>query len=442
MNKLDIIRLALKNVWRRKTRTILTVSGVVIGTVAIVVMMSIGIALNTNFENQAKSWGDLNVITVYRNYNGGSEGPGFDAKTVAEFEEIDHVQSVMPYKNEYLKLVSGKYVAGVSIQGIDPAKMSDFGFEAEQGRLLESTDKLTIVMGAEVPMQFYNPKKQSGGWGMGTAEALVDPMNDKFRLTFDTSYGEKNIYDDGTQKKAKIYKINVAGVLKNKQDGTGWYAYMDINELINLKKEYYKMTDQKINNDEFNSYDQIAVRDSDTKYVSEIQEQIDALGYQTNSMMQYVEMQQEQASMIQMILGGIGAISLLVAAIGITNTMIMSIYERTREIGIMKVIGCKVSDIRSTFLLEAGMIGFLGGTVGIALSYGLGAVMNKFGTQIGSALGMSIGSMGDTQTYISIIPFWLALAAVAFAIVIGLVAGFYPALRATRLSALDAIKSE
>ena len=443
MNRFDIIKLALKNVWRRKTRTILTVSGVVIGTVAIVVMMSIGIALNVNFENQAKMWGDLNVITVYRNYNG-SEGPGFNEKTVAEFEQMEHVQAVMPYKNVYLKLISGKYVAGVSVQGIDPAKLSDFGFEVEQGRLLDPNDKLTILMGAEVPLQFYNPKKQGNRWGyMGGdgSESLVDPMNDKFKLTFDTSYGEKNIYDDGTQKKAKVYKINVSGVLQNKQDGTSWYAYMDINELMTLQKEYYKTIGQKVNNDEFSNYDQIAVRASDTKYVSEIQEEIKALGYQTNSMMQYVEMQQEQASMIQMILGGIGAISLLVAAIGITNTMIMSIYERTREIGIMKVIGCKVSNIRSTFLFEAGTIGFLGGTVGIVLSYVLGAVMNKFGAQIGNALGMGMG-YGDTQTYISIIPPWLALAAIVFAIIIGLVAGFYPALRATRLSALDAIKSE
>jgi ABC-type antimicrobial peptide transport system permease subunit len=127
-----------------------------------------------------------------------------------------------------------------------------------------------------------------------------------------------------------------------------------------------------------------------------------------------------------------------VAALGITNTMIMSIYERTREIGIMKVLGCLLGDIGKMFLLEAGLIGAIGGLLGILFSQGVSFLMNKAGVSL-------IGGMiytGSGVTRISIIPVWLMLAAVAFATFVGLVSGFYPARRAMKLSALSAIRTE
>ena len=138
---------------------------------------------------------------------------------------------------------------------------------------------------------------------------------------------------------------------------------------------------------------------------------------------------------LQLILGGIGAVSLLVSAIGIANTMIMSIYERTKEIGVMKVLGCIVTDIRKLFLFEAGIIGFLGGCLGLALSFAISFVLNKYAPEIGEQLGISSGSD------ISVIPLWLALAALAFSIVIGMVSGLYPAVKATKIKAIEAMRN-
>lgn len=145
----------------------------------------------------------------------------------------------------------------------------------------------------------------------------------------------------------------------------------------------------------------------------------------------------EQMGMIQAVLGGIGAVAFLVAAIGISNTMVMSTYERTREIGIMKVLGCKLSDIMTLFLTEAAIIGFAGGTLGIILSLGISALMNA----LSDSGVLSMFSMGEGIP-ISVIPLWLILGGIAFSTFVGIVSGFYPALRATRLSALDAIKNE
>lgn len=106
---------------------------------------------------------------------------------------------------------------------------------------------------------------------------------------------------------------------------------------------------------------------------------------------------EEQTRQQQMIFGGLGAISLLVAALGITNTMIMSIYERTREIGVMKVLGCVISDIRTMFLMEAGTIGLLGGIVGVGISYLISFLINTFGSGGGGSIwdigGLSIGGL-------------------------------------------------
>ena len=137
--------------------------------------------------------------------------------------------------------------------------------------------------------------------------------------------------------------------------------------------------------------------------------------------------------MIQAVLGGIGAVSLFVAAIGIANTMMMSIYERTKEIGVLKVLGCSMGDIRSMFLIEAGFIGFMGGIMGMILSYGISWIVNQF---LGGAL------MGMEGGNISRIPPWLAGMSIVFAIIIGMLAGLFPAIRAMKLSPLAAIRNE
>ena len=213
---------------------------------------------------------------------------------------------------------------------------------------------------------------------------------------------------------------------------------MDIEYLTKIYKEYLRSTgapQAELKNLE--KYDQVYVKVESTDVVLDLLEQIKGMGYEAYSPVEYIEQSQETMMLIQMVLGGIGGISLLVAAIGIANTMVMSIYERTREIGIMKVLGCKLSDIRNLFLYEAGIIGVTGGIFGLLLSYLLSFLLNMLsGTALGDILG------GGTGAPISVIPVWLAAAAVTFAIMVGLVSGFYPARRAMKLSALEAIKTE
>ena len=113
--------------------------------------------------------------------------------------------------------------------------------------------------------------------------------------------------------------------------------------------------------------------------------------------------------------------------------MMMSIYERTKEIGVMKVLGCDLRNIRSLFLLEAGFIGFIGGVIGLVLSYSISFIINKFAASAQEFMASSS---------ISFIPLWLAALSLVFAVFVGMAAGFFPALRAMRLSPLAAIRTE
>ena len=152
---------------------------------------------------------------------------------------------------------------------------------------------------------------------------------------------------------------------------------------------------------------------------------------------------QQQSQMIQMVLGGLGAVSLFVAALSIANTMTMAIYERTREIGVMKVLGCELGKIRSMFLFEAAMIGLIGGLAGIAISYALSFVLNYFGPRLmASGLLNFLSMYGSYGSKLSVIPIWLSVSAGIFATFIGVVSGIAPANRAVKISALEAIRHE
>ena len=169
-------------------------------------------------------------------------------------------------------------------------------------------------------------------------------------------------------------------------------------------------------------------------------------------MTQIREEMQASVARSQMILGGLAAISLLVAALNIANTMTMAIYERTREIGVMKVLGCELGHIRAMFLVESGAIGFLGGAIGVLFSLLISFILNHltlilalFGSSadLSGLLGSIGGGMGGMGTgSISIVPFWLVLLALAFATLVGLLSGIMPAGRAVKISALEAIRHE
>jgi len=461
MKSFDLIIMGLKNLFRRKTRTILTVLGVVIGTAAIVVMVSLGLGMNESFDEQLKQMGSLNIINVTK-YRNTPEGAAVNSKeivldevAIANIGAIKGVQAVTPVMESYVKLVSGKYLAYTPVLGIDAGVMKDFDYSAGEGRLLQEGDTDNIVIGSIIPQNFFNPKNQYSMMGGPNQKPPVNVMTDKLQITFDMMYGEKQRPGQGgteNTKPPKLYKVRAAGVLVQSNDWQkNQYIFMDITYLQKLIKDANKAQEQGGNKgmggifgnaDTSKGYERLMVMVKNIKDVDGVQKKIDEMGYGTNSLGDLRKSMQKQAQTIQIVLGSIGAISLLISALGITNTMIMSIYERTREIGVMKVLGCKLNNIRQLFLFEAGVIGFFGGLAGVLLSLLASFILNAVGKGIMNSgnMGMGMGMGGGSR--ISVIPPWLAALSIVFAIFIGLVSGFSPARRAMKLSALEAIKTE
>lgn len=437
MNRRDMIDMALRNLWKRRLRTALTVLGVVIGTASIVVMVSIGIGMNKGFASQLENWGSLQVIDVYP--SGGMEydkatdsmkqtkkQDELNAKAVESFRQMEHVEAVSPVINEYLYLVTGKLVADASIIGIEPGAMTALGYQVAEGRALTEEDSKAIVVGGSV--EFYNPKLS---WEMrySSEPPKVDVLNEKLSLTWDWNYGTRN-----ADKSIKPIKVDAVGMLP--ADGNNsWSIIMPIKELENLQKEKKKWEEsQSEGNTSSNSrkskeYERVMVKVDEIDNVQKVQQQIKDMGFRASSLTDQLEAMKETTRMLRLVLGAIGAISMVVAAISITNTMVMAIYERTKEIGIMKVIGASLKDIKGLFLTEAAFIGFSGGIIGIIVSYGASFLVNFVAQRQGS-------------TMQSAIPIWLALGGIAFSTAVGVIAGYLPAKRAMKLSALMAIKTE
>ena len=436
MTTLDLLSMAFMNLWRRKLRAFLTVLGMVIGTASIVVMVSLGIGINESFRETYEKAGSLTTIQVnaYRMMeakegsfiSGNPQEVVLDDKSVLSFEQLKGVTAVMPMLETWGAIKSGQYISDLSIMGVDLKKAEEFGFKLSDGRMPNANagSKFEIVLGSWTLQNFYNPKT-----GKQAVDANGNPKltleRSRFQMTFDYQniYGDQGGGGDPTVQKGKIYDIKAVGVMADEGNNYAYYSLMDIGALRKLAKENknFMSIDPK-------KYSQIWVKCEKIDDVLTVQKQIQDMGYGASSLQDALKAAQDSAKQLQMLLGAIGGVALLVAAIGIMNTMMMSIYERTREIGIIKVLGCRMSNIAMLFLTEAAYIGFFGGALGLALSYGLSFLLN---TAVLQSVGMS-----------SVIPLYLSMGALMFSVVVALISGMYPAIRAMRLSALTAIRSE
>lgn len=451
MRFLDMLRMSGSNLWKRKVRTFLTVLGVVIGTASIVVMISIGLGLNKATLEEIQSYGSMTTINVYPSYNWDGTAEGqlssqyLSNEIVRQIEEIDHVEVVSPVLRVDAIALSGKYMSWMSIEGMDVNALAQLGIEVGEGRLPSAEDtELTLLYGNQILTNFYDKKTNEGYWDTGELPD-IDLMNDTVFIIFDTDayWSSQSPQEGAVVQRPKKYVIPACGIVAGDTEtynNFSYNVYCDIDQLETLLKRIFKNraipgqpTTQSGKPYKELYYSELYVNVDNMDNVTKVQEQIGELGCQTSSNMEWVESMQKQYSYIQAVLGGIGAVALFVAAIGIANTMMMSIYERTKEIGIMKVLGCNMRNIQSMFLIEAAFIGFIGGVLGVGLSYGVSAIVNKVSAG-GSFMGVSTG--------MSYIPPWLSLLGIGFAIIVGTLAGFFPSLRAMRLSPLAAIRNE
>jgi putative ABC transport system permease protein len=451
----DLAVIAHKNLWRRKGRTVLTILGVIIGTASIVVMLSLGIGLVESQKKQMAQWGSLNIIRVNQAWEyPGQEGPQQKRLTedaISEIKAMEGVVGVSPAFDVWGEVRWGKKIGHISLIGIDPSMMELLEFDVQAGRLLDGNDRFNVVAGTQVVNNFWDEKARFSPWeGRMEQKDPLELLDQRLTLTI-----------INPQQQKRVYSLNVVGILSDKTMERAWEVYGPISEIKKMRDfmnqgrqepdffngRVMKETSvaepvrggtpgKQVKQEEQYTYALVATRD--VGHTRRISKEMRDMGYNAWSMADNLEGIEQAARRFQAILGGIGAITLLVAAIGITNTMVMSIYERTREIAIIKVIGASFNDIRWLFLTESSLIGLLGGAFGIGLSYLLSSVLNKYGAAFMNPGGMPMG--GAEAMQISYIPLWLVGFALLFSMGIGLLSGVYPANRAIRLDPITAMR--
>lgn len=467
----DLLRMSISSLKRRKLRTFLTVLGVVIGTASIVVMISLGLGLQESMYAEVEKNGGTTGITVTGKessgmYPGGSsdeEGKKYITDDVIkELRTLGNVKSVEPVYNLSAIALKGRYEGSVELCGMTPEGIQSLNLELEAGGRLPDpgSAQLELLYGNAVLSNFYDKGTGKTYWDTGEAPD-IDLKNDSLFLILDqdsyyqsqntntggssgVSEGGAEAGSQGQQPPAapKKYVVKGSGVIAGGMDNysmDSFKVYCDLDKLREyLKKEFsgrvipgQPSTKSGKPYSKF-VYSSAKVQADDMENVEELAGTIRSLGYNVETNAEYIDSMKKQFAMVQAVLGGIGAVSLLVAAIGIANTMMMSIYERTKEIGVMKVIGCGLKNIRQLFLLEAAFIGLAGGIIGNILSLTMSVVINMF---------VSSGSLGVTGN-ISFIPVWLLLVSTGFAVLVGTAAGYFPARRAMSLSPLEAIRSQ
>ena len=458
MRKKDLFSLCIQNLLRRKSRTALTILGVVIGCCAIVIMVSIGIGSREAQDKMLSEMGDLTVINVYYyNYGGNDTNVSLNDASLDSFRAIPGVEVVTP-KYQLYDLpfsiyggVGNRYKQSwASIFGMADGSLEALGYEMLEGDYPTAEDVFPVVVGEKFAYNFMDTKRPDGynmvrWWDSatwdeetGTYTNLPDPYFDPYGTQLEIQI------DIGEGKKPIKQKLSVVGVMKEDYS-RGWETsegiIMRLDDLILLRNQYRKATAYK--SDKEDTYENVTVKVRSIDLVGEVEETIQAAGYNTSSMESIRKPMEEEARQRQAMLGGLGAISLLVAAIGIMNTMIMSISERTKEIGIMKALGCHVRDIRTMFLSEAGMIGISGGVIGVIVSYIACIIMNLLSSGMPiDSVRTALDILGNVGSRMSVIPVWLALFGLVFSTLIGLISGYYPACKAVRISALEAIRHE
>jgi putative ABC transport system permease protein len=431
----DILKLSLNSLTHRGLRSWLTILGIIVGVAAVIAMLSIGAGMSQSMKAQMSNFGaDVLTVSVGRTRASGPESgfadrfqpgeggpPGSSASTtttttttptltdtdilaISIAEGVDTVTGIISGRTTVQYLAQ---TVTVTVEGIEPSAWNTMTTsELASGRFLESSESTSVLI------------------GNGVANGMFD-----YNLTVDTQIriGSKT--------------FTIVGILA--ESGTGSFGGDDRTVFMSIQAAREIVTDI-----DSNEYSSIQVKVTDTNAVDQIIENVeqvlytsrmvtsDTADFTVTSPTSMLETIQSTMATLTFFLTGIAAISLLVGAIGIANTMFMSVMERTRLIGILKSIGTRNSEIMKMFLAESGIIGLMGGLLGIFLGFIVVGIISSIGINI-----MGMGRMG-TSTSVAIVTPELILFALSFSTIIGIVSGLIPARKAANLQVVEAMRSE
>lgn len=440
---LDLLRLVLTNLGRARFRAALSASGVLIGTASVVILVSVASGMQSFATRNLSTIGPLNEVTVNRRggFGGGGGGPQFlvglsasDVKVMspqylADLKQKPGVTAVTPLGR--LSGVSVRYLqyqSGSTVYGVDPVAIESFALPFQGGSLDLGRGK--VYVGAYVGQSFTDPRKPRGN--------QVDPMDLMgktlvLRLTHNSAGG-------GTS--TRLVQERVTGVLQPRGNQYDYNVYLQLTDY----EELNGWVAGKRANRRLDGYSQATVLATDPSKVTDITTQMQTDGFSAFSSQTIVDRLNSTFSVLQAFVAAVGVIALAIAGTGIANTLITAIYERTREIGLMKAVGATDDQVMAVFLAEAGAIGGLGGVGGMVagwlISLGANVLVQQYYLPSVTAQSGGTASTATASAGVIAAPAWLFIGVPLFAAVMGIVAGYYPARRAAALDPVEALRAE
>lgn len=424
-----IMHLTIQNIRRRKARTILTLLGVMIGVVAVVSLLSLGIGVKREL---LQGYGDdtsIRQITVQTPENNRNKKMLLTDHTIEKLAKIDKVANVYPRYEVFANIQVGQYTAYTNLVGIPSEQLSAIEL-TDTSSLSDHARKPEMVIGNGMGYMFFHE---------GSMTSYQDGDGD-----LNAWIGEKAKASLGFDENGITDRLMIAGVIQGDVDEFSEQSqsiYCDIDVLRSYLKKHATQGGAVLgqpvdkNGNIYTSwvYSGVVVEVGKMEDVEFVVKKLQDMGYQTTNMKEYRDTAMRTVRMLELLLGGIGLISFLVAAIGISNTMTTAVYDRVAEIGTLKVLGCEKRELMAMILLEAGIYGFAGGACGVVLSLLFGKLINRIAA---SALLLEAG------TKIAVITPGLALAAIGMAMILGTLAGYFPARWAAKLSPLTAMRRD
>ena len=436
-----IIKLSLSNIKLRKLRTVLTIVGIMIGVMSIVAMLTTGLNAKKAMLEDVEKSGSTKEIIIYPQSLSRKDRLITDS-AISKLEKLDHVDGVYPVLTADGQEKIGGFIAWENIEGVPTEYMNYLCLK--EGNVPERNGfRPELLIGNGLRYSLYNEKTwQQLSKSVKKDDMLVGKKMD-FALGKDTlPSGEETASPSDAETESEevgnatqsFVKLSIVGETDNEYD---YSIYTDIDTLkMYLKKEAVegKIPGQPLdkNGQPYNmwSYDRAIIRVDNVDNVKRVSKILSDMGYEVVNNLEMLENVTRTIKMVQFILGALGAIAAVVAVIGIVNTMMTAVYDRVREIGLLKMLGADVDDISFMFLFESAMMGLVGGILGVGLALLVDIYINK---RLVEFMEMPEG------TWIMSTPMWLILGAVAMSVVVSVLAGAFPARWASRIKPLEAI---
>jgi putative ABC transport system permease protein len=386
-------------------------------------MVSLGIGLQRNVVKQLMSLQALNELTVLPNQPSRPFAPEavrlkIDDELIREIKKIPGVEGVVPVVNIPSALIRvGNWQTEVLVESYSRA----YDFRLEEGRIAASDSERSIIVAAKL------------GNSLLESEKGAEKINNLNLLGRQAVLYINRLREGGEVEKRRL-RLKIVGVATER--GMPDVDYKTIYLPLNLALKYWSWVNESPQIFRREGYPRLKVKVRSAYEVDLVTKRLEKMGLFVFSLKEILGELKKFFRLVQVILGGIGAVALFVASLGIINTMVMSIYERTKEIGIMKAVGASNRDIVQLFLAESGFIGFLGGSLGVILGWLVAQGLNYL-----AEIYLKQAEGGGLAIYFYV-PVWLIIFSLIFATVVGTVAGIYPALRAARLDPATSLRQE